>query len=116
MKNRLLLALAIWSVFGIVCLISERAHGSEVYSEVTGVTDKPDQDGAAHAAHKNGQRRTPPPGLAKVMSEGAGRVVNPTCDDVRAVVAWIGEARAVEMAREAGASNSQIDKARRCLK
>lgn len=59
---------------------------------------------------------TIPPGLAKVMAEGAGRVVNPTCDDVRAVVAWIGEAKAVEMAREAGASNSQIDKARRCLK
>jgi hypothetical protein len=57
-----------------------------------------------------------PPALAKVMAEGAGRAVNPTCDDVRAVVAWIGEARAVEMAREAGASISQIDKARRCLK
>jgi hypothetical protein len=87
--NRPLLALAIWSVFGIVCLISDLAHGSE---------------------------KPIPPGLAKVMSEGAGRVVNPTCDDVRAVVAWVGEARAVEMAREAGASNSQIDKARRCLK
>jgi hypothetical protein len=87
--NRLLLALAIWLVFGIVCLISERAHGAE---------------------------KPIPPGLAKVMAEGAGRVVNPTCDDVRAVVAWIGEARAVEMAREAGASNSQIDKARRCLR
>jgi hypothetical protein len=87
--NRLLLALAIWSVFGIVCLISERAHGAE---------------------------KPMPPGLAKVMAEGAGRVVNPTCDDVRAVVAWVGEARAVEMAREAGATNSQIDKARRRLK
>ena len=87
--NRLLLALAIWSVFGIVCLISERAHGAE---------------------------KPIPPALAKVMAEGAGRIVDPTCDDVRAVVAWIGEARAVEMAREAGASNSQIDKARRCLK
>lgn len=87
--NRLLLALAIWSVFGIVCLISERAHGAE---------------------------KPIPPALAKVMAEGAGRIVDPTCDDVRAVVAWIGEARAVEMAREAGASNLQIDKARRCLK
>lgn len=58
-----------------------------------------------------------PPGLHRVMAEGAGRVVaNPTCDDVRAVVAWVGEARAVKMAREAGASNYQIDKARRCLK
>ena len=87
--NRLLLALAIWSVFGIVCLISERAHGAE---------------------------KPIPPALAKVMAEGAERIVDPTCDDVRAVVAWIGEARAVEMAREAGASNLQIDKARRCLK
>ena len=57
-----------------------------------------------------------PPGLAKVMTEGAGRVVNPTCDDVRAVVARVGEAGAVEMAREAGASNPQIERARRCLK
>lgn len=87
--NRLLLALAIWLAFGLVCLIGEYAHAGE---------------------------KPIPPGLAKVMAEGAGRAVNPTCDDVRAVVAWIGEARAVEMAREAGASNSQIDKARRCLK
>lgn len=87
--GRLILALAIWSAFGLVCLISERAHGS----------DKP-----------------VPPGLAKVMAEGAGRVVNPTCDDVRAVVAWIGEARAVEMAREAGATENQIREAKRCLK
>jgi hypothetical protein len=89
MMNRLLLELAIGSVFGIVCLIAERAHGSE---------------------------RPIPPGLAKVMAEGAGRVVTPTCDDVRAVVAWIGEARAVEMAREAGASNSQIERAKKCLR
>ena len=88
-RSRLYLALAIWSVFGVLCLISERAHGS----------DKPI-----------------PPGLAKVMAEGAGRIVNPSCEDVRAVVAWIGEARAVEMARGAGASEHQIDKARRCLK
>ena len=87
--NRLLLALAIWAGFGGVCLIAERAHGG----------DKPI-----------------PPGLAKVMAEGTGRVVTPTCDDVRAVVAWIGEARAVEMAREAGASDSQIREAKRCLK
>lgn len=57
-----------------------------------------------------------PPGLQRIMAEGAGRVANMTCADVRAVVAWIGEARAVEMAREAGATNSQIDKAKRCLK
>jgi hypothetical protein len=58
--SRLILALAIWSAFGLVCLISEYAHAGEAYSEVTGVTDKPAQDSAAHAAHRNGQRRTPP--------------------------------------------------------
>lgn len=57
-----------------------------------------------------------PPGLAKVMAEGAGRVVNPTCDDVRAVVAWIGEARAAAMAREAGATEARIKEAKRCLR
>ena len=85
--TRTIFALAIWLAFGLVCLISEYAHAKDM-----------------------------PPGLAKVMAEGAGRVVTPTCDDVRAVVAWIGEARAVEMAREAGASSSQIEKARRCLR
>jgi hypothetical protein len=38
------------------------------------------------------------------------------CVDVRAVVAWIGEAKAVEMAREAGATEKQINDARRCLR
>jgi hypothetical protein len=108
--NRLLLALAIWSVFGLVCPISERAHGGET-DHLVGVNKMID----GHHIPDTG-KMVIPPGLAKVMAEGAGRVVNPTCDDVRAVVAWIGEARAVEMAREAGASNSQIDKARRCLK
>lgn len=60
--------------------------------------------------------RTIPPGLQRVMSEGAGRVVNPTCDDVRAVVAWIGEAKAVGMARGAGAREEQIVRAKKCLR
>lgn len=82
--NRLHLAAVIWSAFGLVCLIAEYAHAGE---------------------------KPIPPGLHRVMAEGAGRVANMTCDDVRAVVAWTGEARAVKMAREAGASSSQIDKA-----
>ena len=56
------------------------------------------------------------PGLHRVMAEGAGRVVNPTCDDVRAVVAWIGETRAEAEARAAGASERQIRDAKRCLR
>lgn len=88
-RSRLILALAIWSVFGVVCLISERAHGS----------DKPI-----------------PPGLAKVMAEGAGRVANMTCADVSAFVAIYGARRAEAVARASGASEAQIDKARRCLK
>lgn len=87
--NRLILALAICLVFGIVCLISERAHGAE---------------------------KPLPPGLHRVMAEGAGRVVNPTCDGVRAVVAIYGEWKAEATARAAGATDRQIKDARRCLK
>ena len=88
-RSRLYLALAIWSVFGVVCLISERAHGS----------DKPI-----------------PPGLAKVMAEGAGRVANMTCADVSAFVGIYGARRAEAVARAAGATDSQIREAKRCLK
>ena len=56
-----------------------------------------------------------PPGLKQIMAEGAGRAVNPTCDDVRAVVAWIGEAKAESAARSAGATERQIREAKRCL-
>lgn len=122
MKRRLILALAIWSAFGLVCLISEYAHAGEIAGRRLDV--QTDENPGSEYRHRNnisgldstssGRRLSP--GLAKVMAEGTGRVVNPTCDDVRAVVAWIGKARAVETAREAGASNSQIDKARRCLK
>ena len=101
-RSRLILALAIWSVFGIVCLISERAHGSEVYSEVTGQTGK--------------LARPIPPGLAKVMAEGAGRVANMTCADVSAFVALYGARRAEVVARSAGATEHQIAVAKRCLK
>lgn len=59
--------------------------------------------------------RPPPPGLAKVMAEGAGRAVKPTCADVRAVVAWIGEAKAEQAARSAGASEAQIARGKKCL-
>jgi hypothetical protein len=122
MMNRLLLALAIWSVFGIVCLISEYAHAGETVGRRLDVqtAEKTKSEFRLRSnindleSTSSGRRLSP--GLAKVMAEGAGRVVNPTCDDVRAVVAWIGEARAVEMAREAGASDSQIREAKRCLK
>lgn len=56
-----------------------------------------------------------PPGLHRVMAEGAGRVVKPTCADVRAMVAMIGEAKAEAAARSAGATDQQIREARRCL-
>lgn len=42
------------------------------------------------------------------------RVVTPTCDDVRAVVAWIGEAKAEEAARTAGVSEGQMARANLC--
>ena len=87
--NRLLLALAVWSVFGIVCLIGERAHGGE---------------------------NPIPPGLQRIMSEGAGRVVNMTCADVSAFVAIYGARRAEAVARASGATESQIREAKRCLK
>jgi len=114
--SRLILALAIWSAFGLVCLISEYSHAGEAYSEVTGVTDKPAQDSAARAAHRNGQRRTPPTGLQRIMVEGAGRVANMTCADVSAFVAIYGVRRAELVARAAGATDSQIQEAKRCLK
>jgi hypothetical protein len=69
-----------------------------------------------HTVDVNKMFRPIPPGLQRIMAGGAGRVVNPTCDDVRAVVAWIGEAKAVEMALSAGATGRQIKDARRCLK
>lgn len=108
--SRILIALAIWSVFGVVCLIAGYAHAGEASASHQFVPDPKVMGRDVTAA------RPIPPGLQRIMSEGAGRAVNPTCDDVRAVVAWIGEARAMEMARGAGASSSQIDKARRCLK
>ncbi len=55
------------------------------------------------------------PGLHRVMAEGAGRVAKPTCADVRAMVAMIGEAKAEAAARSAGATDQQIREARRCL-
>lgn len=57
-----------------------------------------------------------PSGLRRVMANGAGRVVNHTCADVRAAVAWYGEGRAVSAARSAGYSEGQIKEARKCLK
>lgn len=56
-----------------------------------------------------------PPGLAKVMAEGSGRVANMTCADVRAVVAIYGARRAEVVARSAGAIEAQIREAKRCL-
>lgn len=58
----------------------------------------------------------PTSGLRRVMANGAGRVVNHTCADVRAAVAWYGEERAVSAARSAGYSEGQIQEARKCLK
>jgi hypothetical protein len=86
--TRLRLALAIWSAFGLVCLISEYAHAGE---------------------------KPVPPGLQHVMAEGAGRVANMTCADVRAVVGLYGERRAESVARSAGATDRQIREAKRCL-
>ena len=87
--NRILLALAIWSVFVLVCLISEYAHAGE---------------------------KPIPPGLQSVMAEGAGRVANMTCADVSAFVAIYGARRAEAVARAAGATEYQIQEAKRCLK
>ena len=56
-----------------------------------------------------------PPGLAKVMAEGAGRVANMTCADVSAFVAIYGARRAELVARSAGATEHQIQEAKRCL-
>ena len=57
-----------------------------------------------------------PPGLQRVMAEGAGRVANMTCADVSAFVAIYGARRAEAVARAAGATESQISEAKRCLK
>ena len=57
-----------------------------------------------------------PPGLQHVMAEGAGRVANMTCADVSAFVAIYGARRAEAVARAAGATESQISEAKRCLK
>ena len=39
-----------------------------------------------------------------------------TCEDVRTVVAAVGEAKAEAVATAAGVSEAQIEKAKRCLK
>ena len=57
-----------------------------------------------------------PPGLQRVMAEGAGRVANMTCADVSAFVAIYGARRAEAVARASGATESQIREAKRCLK
>lgn len=57
-----------------------------------------------------------PPGLQRVMAEGAGRVANMTCADVSAFVAIYGARRAEVVARAAGATESQIREAKQCLK
>ena len=56
-----------------------------------------------------------PPGLQRVMAEGAGRVANMTCADVSAFVAIYGARRAELVARSAGATEHQIQEAKRCL-
>ena len=71
---------------------------------------------ASRLQEANAMHRPVPPDLQRIMTEGAGRVVNPNCDDVRAVVAWVGEARAEAEARAAGASEAQIRDAKRCLR
>ena len=69
-----------------------------------------------HFVDANKMVKPIPPGLAKVMAEGAGRVANMTCADVRAVVAIYGEWKAEATARAAGATDQQIKDAKRCLK
>ena len=56
-----------------------------------------------------------PPGLQRVMAEGAGRVANMTCADVRSVVSIYGAWKAEAVARAAGATEHQIREAKRCL-
>ena len=95
MRHLRLIALSVWIVFGIVCLISWRAHAAD------------------HLVDAN---KVIPPGLEKVMAEGAGRVANMTCADVSDFVALYGARRAEAVARAAGATDSQIQEGKRCLK
>jgi hypothetical protein len=46
----------------------------------------------------------------------AKNIKTPNCDDVRTVVQAVGKKEALRMAREAGASEERIRRARECLK
>jgi hypothetical protein len=52
--------------------------------------------------------------LALTVSASAEEAIN--CADVRAVVQTIGKTEALRLAREAGASETRIKRARRCLR
>jgi hypothetical protein len=74
--NRLLLAIAVWLAFGLVCLIGTYAHAEPAFR----------------------------------------LVVTLTCDDIRTLVAWQGWAEIETRAKAAGASQAQLDQAKKCLK
>lgn len=127
--SRTLLAVAIWAVFGLVCLISEYAHAGDPPDVGSGkaipteeITRKPLRhshflvDLASKEITRSDTVKPTPPGLQRVMAEGAGRVANMTCADVRAVVAVYGAWKAEAVARAAGATEHQIREAKRCLK
>lgn len=50
-------------------------NGKPLYGEVSQVYGHSAINRPAHAAHRNWRRGTPPPGLARVATEGAGQIV-----------------------------------------
>ena len=114
--NRLSLALVIWLAFGLVCLIAEYAHAGPYTC-----TWHQYERGECLPILKDAGPM--PPSIKKLMAEGAGRAVYSnrgahwtlTCDDVKAIVAQLGEARAIAAAQAYGAGEAQIAVARQCL-
>lgn len=100
-RHRLLLALAIWAGFGLVCLIGTYAHAGYVCT--------PHQYERGECLPIIKSRGQIPQGIQRILA------TNPNCEDVLALVAWVGEAKAEAVARAAGATDRQIARARRCL-
>jgi hypothetical protein len=76
-RRRLLLVIAVWTGFGLVCLLGGKAHADEPAT--------------------------------------SNRLII-TCADVREIVRLLGEQKAEEAARAAGATEAQIARAKKCLR
>lgn len=100
----------------LLCALTTYAHAGGAVGVGLSVIKDQYGNNIRHITRKVGGAQSQiPPGLQRIMAEGAGRVANMTCADVRAVVAIYGAWKVEAVARAAGATEHQIREAKRCL-